>query len=148
MAKDTVAFASDHGGFALKQELIAFLRESGYETLDLGTDGVASVDYPDFAAAMAEAIKAGKVSRGVLICGTGIGMSMAANRYPFIRAGLCHDVTDARLTRRHNDANVLALGGRTLGAETAKECLEAFLTTEFEGDRHVRRIAKMSEKPD
>ncbi|HVM82102.1 MAG TPA: ribose 5-phosphate isomerase B [Stellaceae bacterium] len=141
---ETIAIAADHGGFDLKSLLVAELKSLGYEALDLGTHGTQSVDYPDFAAALADAIHAERAKRGVLICGTGIGIAIAANRHRFIRAAVCHDATTARLARQHNDANVLALGGRILGAEVAKDCLRTFLNTAFEGGRHVPRIAKLS----
>jgi ribose 5-phosphate isomerase B len=137
-----VAIACDHGGFALKEALKSALPEVTW--LDLGTDGAASVDYPDFAHKLADAIKDGKAGRGVLVCGSGIGISIAANRHAHIRCALVHDVTGARLCRQHNDANVLALGGRTTGDAVAKECVEAFLGTGFEGGRHQKRIDKMS----
>jgi ribose 5-phosphate isomerase B len=141
---ETIAIAADHGGFDLKSLLVAELKSLGFEALDLGTHGTQSVDYPDFAAALADAIHAGRAQRGVLVCGTGIGIAIAANRHRFIRAAVCHDATTARLARQHNDANVLALGGRVLGSEVAKDCLRAFLGTAFEGGRHVPRIAKLS----
>ena len=141
---ETIAIAADHGGFDLKSILIPELRDLGYEVLDLGTMSRDSVDYPDFAAALAGAIVEGRVTRGVLICGTGIGMSIAANRHRAIRAALVHDGTSARLARQHNDANVLVLGGRLLGAEVAKDCVKVFFATAFEGGRHARRVAKMS----
>jgi ribose 5-phosphate isomerase B len=141
---ETVAVAADHGGYELKALLLPELKKLGFEALDLGTDGPASVDYPDFAAALAEAIGAGRAQRGVLICGTGIGMSIAANRHRDVRCALAHDITTARLARQHNDANVLALGARVIGAEVAKDCLKVFLTTAFEGGRHARRVALMS----
>lgn len=119
------------------------LAEMGYEVLDFGTDGPQSVDYPDFADALAQAVRAGEAERGVLICGTGIGIAMAANRHPGIRAGVCWDETSARLTREHNDANVMALGARLLGAEVAKDCLRTFLSTDFAGGRHAGRVAKL-----
>lgn len=144
MSENVVALASDHGGFHLKAELAAWLRERGLVALDLGPESADSVDYPDFADRMAEAIRGGAASRGVLICGSGIGISIAANRHRWVRAALCHDVTTARLCRAHNDANVLALGARVLGPETARDCLAAFLDTPFEGGRHSRRIDKMS----
>lgn len=140
--KQTIAIASDHGGFELKEALKAAFTDINW--LDLGTNSSDSVDYPDYAAKMAEAIDAGKVQQGVLICGTGIGISIAANRYAHIRCALVHDVTTARLTRLHNDANVMAFGGRVIGVEVAKDALEAFLNTEFEGGRHQRRVDKMS----
>src|SRR5690348_11263830 len=114
---ETIAIAADHGGFDLKSILIPELHDLGYEVLDLGTMGRDAVDYPDFAEALAGAIVEGRAARGVLICGTGIGMSIAANRHRSIRAALVHDGTGARLARQHNDANVLVLGGRVLGAE-------------------------------
>lgn len=144
MSAATIAFASDHGGYDLKQLLIEDLRAKGHEVLDLGTNGPASVDYPDYADLMAAAIKSGKAGRGVLICGTGIGISIAANRHPELRTALVHDALTARLSRLHNDANVIAMGGRILGIELAKDCLDVFLKTEFEGGRHAGRIAKMS----
>lgn len=141
---NTVALASDHGGFELKQALVQKLREEGYDVLDLGTHSLDSVDYPDYAAVMAEAIREGKTERGILLCGTGIGISIAANRFPFIRAALVHDAFGARLSREHNNANVLVLGGRTTGVEIAYDCANIFLTTEFAGDRHGRRVGKLS----
>jgi ribose 5-phosphate isomerase B len=141
---DTVAVAADHGGYDLKCVLVPELRALGFEVLDLGTHGPESVDYPNFADAVASAIAAGKAQRGLLICGTGIGMTIAANRHRFIRCALAHDATTARLARQHNDANVLALGGRVLGGEIAKDCLKVFFTTAFEGGRHARRVALLS----
>jgi len=141
---EIVAVAADHGGYELKSVLLPELRALGFDVLDLGTNSLDSVDYPDFAERVAQAIEAGKASFGVLICGTGIGMSIAANRHRKIRAALCHDVTTARLARQHNDANVLTMGGRVLGTETAKDCLKTFFSTSFEGGRHARRIAKLS----
>lgn len=144
MASERIAVAADHAGVDLKAALSGMLRERGLDVLDLGTDGPEPVDYPDFAAKLAAALADGRASRGVLICGTGIGISIAANRHPHIRAALCHSVTDARLARQHNDANVLVLGSRTTGVQIALDCLEAFLDTAFEGGRHKRRIDKMS----
>lgn len=138
-----IAIASDHAGFALKRILADELRAMGHEVLDLGTEGSDAVDYPDYARAVAEALTAGRAGRGVVICGTGIGVSIAANRVPGVRAALCHDTSSARLSRQHNDANVLALGGRLIGVETAKDCLKAFLETPYEGGRHERRVAKL-----
>lgn len=145
MTSKTIALASDHGGVELKAVLKAEAEHLGFSTLDLGTDGPDSVDYPDFAQAMAAALKDGRASRGVLLCGTGIGISIAANRFGHVRAALVHDAYGARMARQHNDANVLVLGGRTMGSEIAKECLSIFLATPFEGGRHQRRIAKLSE---
>lgn len=144
MSAATIAIASDHGGYDLKQLLIDDLKAKGHEVLDLGTNGPDSVDYPDYADLMAAAIKDGKAGRGILLCGTGIGISIAANRHPELRAALVHDALTARLSRLHNDANVIVMGGRILGIELAKDCLDAFLKTEFEGGRHARRVAKMS----
>lgn len=141
---ETVAIAADHGGFDLKSILIPELRALGHAVLDLGTMSHDSVDYPDFAEAVAAAIRDGRAQRGVLICGTGIGMSIAANRHRAIRAALVHDALSARLARQHNDANVLVMGGRLLGPELAKDCLKVFFTTGFEGGRHARRVAKLS----
>lgn len=141
---ETVAIAADHGGFDLKSVLVPELRALGHQVLDLGTMNGDSVDYPDFAEALAGAILDGRAARGVLICGSGIGMSIAANRHRPIRAALVHDSTSARLARQHNDANVLVLGGRLLGPELAKDCLKTFFTTSFEGGRHAKRVAKMS----
>lgn len=141
-----VALASDHGGFALKSVLKDTLTAAGRTVLDLGTHDGASVDYPDFAARMAEALAKGEASCGVLICGTGIGISIAANRYAHVRAALVHDAFGARLSRQHNDANVLVFGGRTIGEEVAKDCLHLFLDTPFEGGRHQRRVDKLGSK--
>ena len=144
MASDTIAIASDHGGYDLKMALIKELQAKGLAVLDLGTHSGESVDYPDYADAMASAFRDGKATRGVLLCGSGIGISIAANRHPELRAALVHDGLTARLARLHNDANVLVMGGRILGPELAKDCLDVFLNTAFEGGRHARRVAKMS----
>ncbi len=144
MAGATIAVASDHAGFDLKELLKRDLQQAGHDVLDLGTNSTESVDYPDFGKAMAEAIGSGKAGRGVLVCGTGIGISIAANRHPKVRAALVHDVTSARLSREHNDANVVAFGARLIGTETAREALKIFLATPFEGGRHAGRVAKLS----
>ncbi len=144
MSQDAIAIASDHAGFEVKNEMSKLLAELGHAVVDLGANGPESVDYPDFADAMAVALSDGRASQGVLICGTGIGISIAANRHRHVRAARCCDATDARLARQHNDANVLVLGSRTSGSETARDCVLAFLNTEFEGGRHQRRIDKMS----
>jgi len=144
MPGGAIAVASDHAGFDLKEILKRDLQEAGLEVLDLGTNSNQSVDYPDFGIAMADAVASGKAQRGVLVCGTGIGISMAANRNPKVRAALVHDVTSARLSRLHNDANVVAFGQRLIGTETAREALKVFLGTEFEGGRHANRVAKLS----
>jgi ribose 5-phosphate isomerase B len=139
-----VAIASDHAGVELKALVKTELEGMGLSVLDLGTQGTNSVDYPDFADAVAAALQDGKAAQGVLICGTGIGISMAANRHRHIRAAVCHDASSARLTRAHNDANVLALGARLIGPEAARDCVRTFFGTAYEGGRHQRRIDKMS----
>ena len=139
----SIAIACDHAGVGLKTALRQDLVAHGYAVLDLGTDGPDSVDYPDFAAALAREIEAGRAGRGVLICGTGIGISIAANRHPGIRAALVHDVETTRLSRQHNDANVLALGARVTPEAVARDCLAVFLTTPYEGGRHENRVAKL-----
>ena len=138
-----IALAADHAGYELKTTLVEELRSMGHEILDLGTYGPGSVDYPDYGTALAESIASGKAERGVAVCGTGIGISIAVNRHPGVRAALCYDETSARLAREHNDANVLALGARLIGPEVAKGCLRMFIETEFAGGRHVARVAKL-----
>ena len=144
MDEQGVAIGVDHGGFPLKAPLVAWLSDAGYRVLDLGTDGTGSVDYPDYAAAVARSIGDGTARFGIAVCGSGIGMSIALNRYPWVRAALCDGVTTARLCREHNDANVLALGARLISEQTALACLEAFLETGFTGGRHQRRIDKLA----
>ncbi|MEE9251346.1 MAG: ribose 5-phosphate isomerase B [Alphaproteobacteria bacterium] len=144
MSPETVAIAADHAGYELKEILEKELVETGIPVLDLGTHGPEAVDYPDYADALAAAIKAGKASRGILLCGSGIGISIAANRHPELRAAYCHDTLTARLARQHNDANVLVLGARLIGVDVARDCLEVFLNTDFEGGRHARRVAKLA----
>jgi ribose 5-phosphate isomerase B len=141
-----VAFGSDHAGFALKELLKAEVAQLGHEVSDLGTsNGEASVDYPDFGAAVGRAVAAGHVDLGVCTCGTGIGISMAANKVAGVRAAVVHDVTTATLARRHNHANVVCLGSRVTGPEVAKEALAAFLSAPEEHGRHDGRIAKLAE---
>jgi ribose 5-phosphate isomerase B len=140
---EKIAIASDHAGFDLKIQLKQELEKLGFEPLDLGTDGPASVDYPDFGNKLAAALKAGDARRGVLVCGSGIGISIAANRHAHVRAALCHDALSARLSRQHNDANVLCLGARLIGVDVARDCLAVFLGTDFEGGRHQNRVAKL-----
>jgi len=144
MTVKTLAIASDHGGVELKSAIIDLLKGRGIEVSDLGTNGPASVDYPDFAQAVAKSIIDGKAEAGILVCGSGIGMSIAANRFPEVRAALVHDRLSAELCRQHNNANVLCLGARLLGEATALDCVDAFISTDFEGGRHEGRIAKMS----
>ncbi|HEV7267020.1 MAG TPA: ribose 5-phosphate isomerase B [Falsiroseomonas sp.] len=139
-----VALGSDHAGVALKATLAQALQAAGHPTLDMGTQGPESVDYPDFANAVAAAVLDGRARFGVLVCGTGIGISMAANRHPGIRCALLHDTTGARLSREHNDANVMAVGARVIGPEVALDALRAFLATPFGGGRHERRIRKLT----
>ena len=144
MSEGTIAIAADNAGYALKEVLKEELEACGLDVIDLGTDSDASVDYPDFGRAVGEAVACGDAARGVIICGTGIGISIAANRIAGVRAALCHDATSARLAREHNDANVLALGARLLGPEVAHDCLRIFLDTAFPGgERHDRRVRKL-----
>lgn len=140
----TIAIASDHAGYDLKRVLKEDLVAQARPVLDLGTDGTDPVDYPDFGFAMARALREGRARRGVLICGSGIGISIAANRFPEIRAALVHDALGARLCREHNDANVICFGGRMIGIEVARDCLRVFLETAFMGGRHARRVEKLS----
>ena len=143
MPSDTIALASDHAGVELRRALKEALEARGLEALDLGTGDGGPVDYPDMADAVAAALADGRAGRGVLVCGSGVGISIAANRHRHVRAALCHDGDGARLARQHNDANVLALGARVVGPETARACLDAFLDTPFEGGRHARRVEKL-----
>lgn len=142
-----VALASDHAGLALKDELKALLARLKVEATDLGTNSSASVDYPDFAHALANGVAEKRFDAGILVCGTGIGMSIAANRHSEIRAALCTDPYSARMTRLHNDANVLCLGARVVGGGLAEEIVTAFVTTSFEGGRHAARVAKLNPSP-
>lgn len=135
-----LGIASDHAGYLLKQALVPFLGELGHEVQDLGCNSQAPVHYPDFADRLCLAMKDCAFERGILVCGTGIGMSMAANRHRYIRAALCHDALGARLSREHNNANVLCLGGRILGTALAMDIVAVWLATEFAGGRHQRRI--------
>jgi ribose 5-phosphate isomerase B len=140
-----IYMASDHAGFNLRQTLADLLTEAGHIVHDLGPETDARVDYPDFGEKLAKAMKPFPDSRGVLVCGSGIGISIAANRFPWIRAALCHDVTTAVLSRQHNDANVIAFGERLIGETTASDALMAFLETKFEGGRHQGRVQKLSD---
>lgn len=143
MPSKTIAIASDHAGYELKTILKQELADQGYTVLDLGADGPNSVDYPDFAYALANTLKKGDATRGVLVCGSGIGISIAANRHAEIRAALAHDALGARMARLHNDANVICFGGRMIGADVALDCLRVFLDTDFEGGRHAQRVDKL-----
>ena len=140
-----IAIGSDHGGFLLKQEVMKYLAEKGLEYKDFGTYTEDSCDYPVYGEAVARAVASGECERGIVICGTGIGISISANKVHGIRAALCGDCYSAEYTRRHNDANVLALGARVLGSGLALKIVETFLTTEFEGGRHARRVAMISD---
>ena len=144
-----IAIASDHAAVALKGELAAWLREAGHEVADLGTDGEASVDYPDYGYILADAVAHGEAERGIALCGSGIGIAIAVNRHPAARCALVSEPLSARLAREHNDANVIALGARLIGIEMAKACIEAFLTTPFAGAndptrRHCARVEKLA----
>jgi ribose 5-phosphate isomerase B len=143
MAEPITALVADHAGFELKNSLKAILEERGVAVLDLGPDSADPVDYPDMAGRLAIAIKERRAARGVMVCGTGLGISMAANRFSWIRAAPCGDVTAARLAREHNDANVLALGARLVGVQVARDCLLTFIETPFAGGRHTGRVAKL-----
>jgi ribose 5-phosphate isomerase B len=138
-----ITIASDHAGVELKAVLLEAIRAGGREVRDLGPADTTSVDYPDFAHRVANAVATGEATMGVLICGTGIGMSVSANRHPGIRAALCHDAFTAEMARRHNDANVLCVGARVIGIGVAKQILKIFLDTPFEGGRHQRRVEKI-----
>ncbi|MDY2960538.1 MAG: ribose 5-phosphate isomerase B [Hornefia sp.] len=135
-----IAIAGDHGGFALKQKIREHLVQKGIKVVDLGTDSEESVDYPQFGRACAVAVASGKAERGIVVCGTGIGISIAANKVPGIRCALCTSVEMAELARKHNDANILAMGGRITSTEDAVKITDAWLDTEFEGGRHKRRV--------
>lgn len=141
-----IAIASDHGGLDLKTAVIRHLEDKGYEVSDFGTRDKASCDYPDFAGPAARAVASGEADKGIVICTTGIGVSITANKISGIRCALCHDVTTARLTRLHNDANVLAIGAGVIGENVAMDVVDTFLSTAFSGEeRHARRIAKIAE---
>jgi len=139
-----IALAADHAGYVLKDDLVAWLRETGHDVTDLGTNGPESVDYPAFGAKLAEAVASGAADRGVVVCGSGIGISIAVNRNPACRCARVDDPLSAALAREHNDANVLAMGGRLIGHDMAKACVKAFLGTDFAGGRHQRRVDQLS----
>ncbi len=143
MSDAKVAIASDHAGFALKQQLVGALKEWSVAYEDLGCHDESSVDYPDYAHAVATGVAGGKFTRGILVCGTGIGMCMSANRHRGVRAAVCSEAFSARMTRLHNDANVICVGARVVGVGVARDIIEAFLKTEFEGGRHSRRVDKI-----
>lgn len=138
-----IAIGSDHAGYHLKAEIAAALREDGHQVDDYGTHSTESCDYPDFAQVVAEAVRDGRCDVGILVCGTGIGMSIAANKVPGVRAALCAEPFSARMARAHNDANVLCLGARVVGPGLALETVRAFLSAQFEGGRHQRRVERV-----
>ena len=142
-----ITIGCDHAAFDAKTEIIQFLQSSGHDIIDEGTHNLESVDYPDFAASVSQKVQPGEAERGILICGTGLGMSMAANRYKGIRAALCFTEELAELSRLHNDANVLCLGARTQSVDSMKSIISLWLTTEWEGDRHARRLNKIELNP-
>jgi ribose 5-phosphate isomerase B len=138
-----IVIASDHAGVALKSRIVELIEGLGHRVRDLGPADETSVDYPDFGHLLAETVASGEAGLGILVCGTGIGMSIAANRHPGVRAALCHDAFTAEMARRHNDANVLCLGARVIGVGVAEQLVRVFLDSSFEGARHQRRVAKI-----
>ena len=140
-----VVLASDHRGYRLKESLKTFLEEKGVEFFDVGTFSDDSVDYPDFAMLAAEKVSHGDYARGIFICGSGIGMGVVANKFPGVRAAVCHDVSSAEMSRKHNDSNILGLGADVINEELARKILQVWLETKFEGGRHLRRVQKISE---
>jgi len=145
MSDQVILIASDHGGYELKEFIKEYLLKTGYQVKDLGPFSPEAVDYPEFGIKVAQQISEGKASRGILVCGTGIGMTIVANKYPNVRAALCHDQYTAAMSRRHNDANILVMGGRVLGKGVAREVVKMWLETEFEGGRHSRRLSQIQE---
>ena len=139
-----IAIGCDHAGFGLKEEIMPLLRDMSAEIIDCGTHSAESVDYPDFGGKVSGMVSSGEAERGILLCGTGIGMSMVANKFPNVRAALCNDLFCARMSRLHNDANILVLGGRIIGKDLASEIVKVWLGTAFEGARHMRRIDKIT----
>ena len=138
-----IGIGCDHAGFDLKQEIISLLKEMGVECIDYGTGGPHSVDYPDFGEMVSREVSRGELERGILICGTGIGMSIVANKFPGIRASLCNDLFTAKMSRLHNDANVLVIGGRIVGRDLAMEIVRVWFSTAFEAGRHTKRLDKI-----
>jgi ribose 5-phosphate isomerase B len=139
-----IALSADHAGYDMKDQLATWLRETGHEVIDLGTNGPESVDYPDYGARLGRAVASGDADRGIAICGSGIGIAIAANRNPGCRCALVNEPLSAALARTHNDANAIALGARLIGLDMAKACVTAFLATDFEGGRHQRRVDMLS----
>jgi len=140
-----IVIASDHAAFELKQNIVNHLKELGYEPVDFGVYDISSVDYPDYGVKVASSISTGEYSRGILLCGTGIGMSITANKFPGVRASLVYDNYTARMSRLHNNSNILVLGGRTTGPSTAFDIVETWINTQYEGGRHERRLQKISD---
>ena len=140
-----IAIGSDHAGFDLKKEIISLLSDLGIESIDYGTNGLESVDYPDFGIKVSEAVSNKSIERGILICGTGVGMSIVANKFPGVRASLCNDLFTAKMSRLHNDANILVFGGRIIGKDLAKEIVKTWINTPFEGERHCIRLNKIKQ---
>ena len=142
---DLIAIASDHGGFSLKVDIVSFLKELGYEVNDMGPKNQNSVDYPDYGIRIAQAVTSNSDTRGIVICGTGIGMSIVVNRFPGIRGTLCSDLYTAKLCREHNDSNILIMGGRVVGHGLAREIVKVWLSTPFDGGRHQKRLDKINQ---
>jgi ribose 5-phosphate isomerase B len=142
---DLISIASDHGGFSLKVDIVSFLNELGYEVKDMGPKNQNPVDYPDYGIRIAQVVTQNTGSRGILICGTGIGMSIVVNRFPGIRGTLCSDLYTAKLCRKHNDSNILIMGGRVVGHGLAREIVSVWLNTPFEGGRHQKRLDKINQ---
>ncbi len=140
----TIAIGCDHAGVELKKEILALLNNLKIQYIDYGTDGSESVDYPDFGEKVSESVASGNTTRGILICGTGLGMSIVANKFSGVRASLCNDLFSARMSRLHNDANVLVMGGRIIGKDLAQEIVRTWVSTPFEGNRHSRRLDKIT----
>jgi ribose 5-phosphate isomerase B len=138
--RPAIVIGCDHAAFEMKEKLKAYLMRQGYSVEDVGAHGTESVNYPDFGRKVAEMVSDGQYTRGILLCGTGLGMSMVANRFPSVRAALCHDLFGAAMSRRHNDANILVLGGRVTGETLAEEIVKVWMTTPFEGGRHQDRL--------
>lgn len=138
-----IAIGSDHAGLEMKREIISVLKDLGHDYTDYGTDTPDSVDYPDFGEKVSSAVSTGKIERGILICGTGIGMSIVANKFPNVRAALCNELFSAKMSRLHNDANILVIGGRIIGKDLAKEIVKTWFATSFEGGRHGNRLKKI-----
>lgn len=140
---EKIAIGSDHAGFGLKEEILGLLKGLNIDIVDCGTNTTESVDYPDFGARVSELVSSGGAERGILVCGTGLGMSMVANKYPNVRAALCNDLFSAKMSRLHNDANILVMGGRVIGKDLAAEIVKVWLSTPFEGERHLKRLHKI-----